>query len=97
MAAVLYLGLETALVGLAIWIGVGIVDQGNPENTPGLALLFAAMFVVTSAYLSWVAFLPLVIFFWALIRHYDLAIWKCFVVLALMVAAELAFELLGGF
>ena len=96
MQTALYLALEIAVLTLAIWGGIGLVDQGNSENTPGVAFVFAALLVLTSAFLAWVKFLPLVVFVWALIRYYDLAIWKCLVVLFLVVASGLAFELFLG-
>ena len=96
METALYLAIEMAVVTCAIWLGVGLVDQGNPQNTPGVAFVFAALLVVTSSFLSWVTFLPLVVFLWALIRYYDLAIWKSLVVLAVVIAADLASALFLG-
>ncbi len=96
METALFTGLQIAVLTLAIWGAIGLVDQGNPDNTPGVAFVFAALLVVTSNYLAWVALLPTVVFVWALIRYYDLAIWKCLVVLTVVVAAGLAFQLVSG-
>ncbi len=96
METALYLGLEIAVLTLAIWGGIGLVDQGNSENTPGVAFIFASLLVVSSAFLGWVTLLPLVVFVWALIRYYDLAIWKCLAVLVTVVAAGLVFALFAS-